>query len=156
MEPSAQKNNSVVEMGDYDPLLEPKTMICAQLGKLADVPAENLIGLLEELRDKKKGDLAIHLAKLNKLKKLQGSPNAIAAEWAPKVIDPPCKLSSQIEYGDVLEKVDTSGPYLNFFIKKHPILKRTLQQVFKWKEQYGCTTQGKGETVIVEYRYSAT
>lgn len=76
---------TIVEYGDIDPTLKFKQAVAEQIAKHFDLQPEQIVPLLEDLRDKKKGDLALHMAKLNKLKKLQGNPQTLAEECAKSV-----------------------------------------------------------------------
>jgi arginyl-tRNA synthetase len=49
------------------------------------------------------------------------------------------------------EKIESLGPYLNFFMDKSLFVKETLEKVLAEGEKYGSSTIGEGKNVIVEY-----
>lgn len=71
-------------------------------------------------------------------KELKKSPVQIAKELAEKI--------EEIKH---VEKVKSTGPYLNFFIKKKSIAKYTLSQIYSDPISYGKGTFKK--TIMVEY-----
>eukprot|EP01091_Cochliopodium_minus_P018712 TRINITY_DN7663_c0_g1_i1.p1 TRINITY_DN7663_c0_g1~~TRINITY_DN7663_c0_g1_i1.p1 ORF type:complete len:535 (-),score=175.42 TRINITY_DN7663_c0_g1_i1:94-1698(-) len=71
---------------------------------------------------------------------MQGAPDKLALEWA-----------SKIEIGGKIEKVISSGPFINFYVEKKSFIKSVLGRVFEEKEKYGFSEIGKGKKVIVEY-----
>ncbi len=50
-----------------------------------------------------------------------------------------------------LADIAAAGVYLNFRINKTALIKETLQQIYNEKEQYGCTSEGKGKRVSYCY-----
>nr|WP_072514423.1 arginine--tRNA ligase [Ndongobacter massiliensis] len=52
---------------------------------------------------------------------------------------------------DFLEKVETKGAYLNFFISPAAIAETTLTEVFRRQNRYGATEQGRGQHVCIEF-----
>ena len=84
------------------------------------------------------GDYAFPCFRLSKA--LKKSPNLISQELAEK-----------IEKNSYIEKVESLGPYLNFFIDKEKLTEIVLNEVKEKKERYGSSDMGKGKTVIVEY-----
>ncbi|MBU2634160.1 MAG: arginine--tRNA ligase [Nanoarchaeota archaeon] len=69
-------------------------------------------------------------------KKLKKSPNEIALGLSKKI------------KADFLEKTETKGPYLNFFIKKEKLTELILKKIQKEKENYGSLKQNK--TILIE------
>jgi len=76
-------------------------------------------------------------------KKLKKSPNEIALDLSKKI------------KADFLEKTETKGPYLNFFIKKEKLTELILKKIQKEKENYGSKKNNK-KTYIVEYFHANT
>ncbi|HLD12065.1 MAG TPA: arginine--tRNA ligase [Candidatus Nanoarchaeia archaeon] len=64
------------------------------------------------------------------------------------------ELSKKIK-ADFLEKIDTKGPYINFFIKPILLATTTIKTILKEKEDYGKQNLGK-ETVMIEYSQANT
>lgn len=99
---------------------------------------EEIEKLVEIPPDSEMGDYAFPCFRLSKA--LKKSPNLISQELAEK-----------IEKNSYIEKVESLGPYLNFFIDKEKLTEIVLNEVKEKKERYGSSDMGKGKTVIVEY-----
>eukprot|EP01119_Soliformovum_irregulare_P007683 TRINITY_DN2012_c2_g1_i2.p1 TRINITY_DN2012_c2_g1~~TRINITY_DN2012_c2_g1_i2.p1 ORF type:complete len:529 (-),score=147.75 TRINITY_DN2012_c2_g1_i2:117-1703(-) len=89
---------------------------------------------------KKTNDYTIMVAKLNKFGKLPGNPAAIAADWA-----------SKMSPNDWLSEIAAAGPLVTININKSKLLKEVIRLVVEQKEKYGCSKEGNGETVVVEF-----
>lgn len=87
------------------------------------------------------GDFAFPCFQLAKTYKK--SPQQIAEEISKKIKLP------------FLEKIETKGPYLNFFIDKNKITKQVIDKVLKEKEDYG-SSRNKSENVMVEFSQANT
>lgn len=83
------------------------------------------------------GDYAFPVFKLSK--EYRKAPNIIAEELKDKL------------QNENFEKIQNVGPYVNFFINKEKLIKTTLEEILKDKDQYGSSTIGNGKTVIVEF-----
>ncbi len=107
--------------------------------EIDDILAKEEIEKLVEIPpDSEMGDYAFPCFRLSKA--LKKSPNLISQELAEK-----------IEKNSYIEKVESLGPYLNFFIDKEKLTEIVLNEVKEKKERYGSSDMGKGKTVIVEY-----
>jgi arginyl-tRNA synthetase len=107
--------------------------------EIDDILAKEEIEKLVEIPpDSEMGDYAFPCFRLSKA--LKKSPNLISQELAEKI-----KKNSYIK------KVESLGPYLNFFIDKGKLTEIVLKEVKEKKETYGSSDMGKGKTVIVEY-----
>ncbi len=84
------------------------------------------------------GDYAVPCFKF--AKKYRKAPAAIATELVEKI--------GKIEE---FEKIESAGPYVNFFVDKTHFAEKILKQAFKEKENFGSTNVGQGKTVIVEF-----
>jgi arginyl-tRNA synthetase len=51
----------------------------------------------------------------------------------------------------LINRVHSTGPYLNFFVNIEKFNELVLKQILKEKEKYGQSSLGKGQTVMVEY-----
>ncbi|WBW96154.1 arginine--tRNA ligase [Oceanirhabdus sp. W0125-5] len=49
------------------------------------------------------------------------------------------------------EKIVNNGPYLNFFVDKTVLIKKTIEKILIEGLEYGNTSNGDGETILVEY-----
>ena len=84
------------------------------------------------------GDYAVPCFKF--AKKYRKSPAVIANEMVEK-----------IGIIDDFEKIESAGPYVNFFVNKAQFAEKVLKLAFKEKENFGSTNVGQGRTVIVEF-----
>lgn len=84
------------------------------------------------------GDYAFPVFKL--AKSFRKAPNMIAEELAGKFGE-----------ADYFEKIQSAGPYLNFFINKDKLTQTTLEAIKNQREMYGSSDIGEGKKVIVEF-----
>lgn len=84
------------------------------------------------------GDYAVPCFKF--AKKYRKSPAAIANEMVEK-----------ISTAEEFEKIESAGPYVNFFVNKSQFAQKVLKRAFEEKENFGSTNVGEGKTVIVEF-----
>lgn len=87
--------------------------------------------------DKNMGDFAFPCFKL--AKELRKAPQMIAED-----------LKSKLSH-ESISKIEVVGAYLNFFINKSDFSRDILMHVLNNKDNYGCSKDGEGKTVIVEY-----
>lgn len=92
--------------------------------------------LLEKPKHDAHGDVAFPAFQLAKV--FRKNPAAIAAELGDKVTSP------------IIEKSETVGPYLNFFLKKEEVSRLVLNEVFSEGENYGNSDLGKGGKVPID------
>ena len=84
------------------------------------------------------GDYAMPCFKLAKV--FRKAPNIIAEE-----------LASLMKYNEYFERIENTGPYVNFFVNKEKLAESVLTDVFEKREKFGSQDMGKGRTVIVEF-----
>lgn len=84
------------------------------------------------------GDYAFPTFRL--AKSLRKSPNIIAQELADKFSE-----------DENFEKVESAGPYVNFFINREKLVEYVLTNIIDQKDTYGSSDLGKDKTVIVEF-----
>lgn len=103
-----------------------------------ELSKEEINALIEVPPSYDMGDYAFPVFRLAKT--FRKAPNMIAEELAGK-------------FGDskYFEKIESAGPYLNFFIDKVELTNTTLNAVKTEKEMYGSSKIGEGKTVIVEF-----
>ncbi|MBT4651405.1 arginine--tRNA ligase [Candidatus Woesearchaeota archaeon] len=102
------------------------------LVKETKLKKEEIIPLISIPPDPKLGDYAFPCFKLNK------NPKA-AAE----------KLKQKISLPKFLQKIETVGPYLNFYLNQTTIAKETLTKIQKEKQDYGKGTEKS--KIVIEY-----
>ena len=73
-------------------------------------------------------------------KEFRKAPNTIAEE-----------LANKIDGGDLFEKVESAGPYINFFVNKAKLTETVIEDVLEKKERFGSTNMGEGQKVLVEF-----
>ncbi|WP_407695761.1 arginine--tRNA ligase [Sedimentibacter hydroxybenzoicus] len=103
-----------------------------------DLSLEDALLLIETPPSPDMGDFAVPCFKF--AKKYRKSPTAIAAE-----------LTEKIGNVEEFEKIESMGPYVNFFVDKKHYAEKILKTAFKEKEGYGSTNVGEGKSVIVEF-----
>ncbi len=50
-----------------------------------------------------------------------------------------------------IEKMETKGPYINFFLNKQNLSKKTLEEIKKLKDKYGSSQKGRGKKIMIEF-----
>ena len=90
--------------------------------------------------DTKLGDFALPCFQL--AKKFKKAPPVIAKELAGKIKKPA-----------FIDRIEATGPYLNFFLKKTDLAKKTLLDIEYQKEKHGTSTAGKGKTIVMDYSH---
>jgi len=113
-----------------------KAQIAQKLSEKCGLDAAELASMLEYPPEKKLGDLSLPCFKL--AKQLRKAPPAIAA-----------MLSEGLEIGHI-QKIETVGGYLNFFIAPG-YYDTVLEEILEKGETYGSSDEGKGKTVVLDY-----
>jgi len=93
---------------------------------------------LEIPPDSSLGDFALPCFQL--AKQMRKAPPLIAKELAQTLKKPA-----------FVDRIEASGPYVNFFLKKTVLAEKTLLDIEYQKEKYGTGTEGKGRTAAVEF-----
>lgn len=114
-----------------------KNILVKRIKEHVDMPEEKIEALIEIPPRPEMGDYAFPCFQLSKV--LRKAPNLIAEE-----------LKTNINK-EGFEKIETMGPYLNFFVDKSVFTQNTLEKILSEKENYGKTNSGEGKNVVVEY-----
>lgn len=114
-----------------------KNLIVENLSKYIDMDLEAIERLVEIPPKPEMGDFAFPCFQLAKT--MRKAPNAIATDLKEKFPS------------EGFEKIETFGPYLNFFVDKSAFIKTTIEKILKDGEKYGASNVGEGKNVIVEY-----
>lgn len=101
-------------------MLNFKEKIAQSVAKVTNLNEKELETYIESPKDNKNGDYAFPCFRL--AKELKKAPPVIASEIQEKI---------EIDE-DIIEKVEIAGGYLNFFVKKRTISKRS----FRGNSQY--------------------
>ncbi len=118
-----------------------KQVIVTLLSKLLNKEKELIEHLLGTPPDLSLGDYAFPCFFL--AKELKQDPTTIAKELKSKISK---NLPQEIM------KIETRGPYLNFFLNKNQFAEETLKKVLKEKEQYGSRTKAiKNNKILIEH-----
>ena len=109
-----------------------KTKIAEQIAKVTNISKEELETYIEIPKDTSNGDYAFPCFRL--AKELKKAPPIIAQE-----------IKEKIEVDEnVIEKIETAGGYLNFYINKKLMTKEVLGEMAN-SESYGKSTIGKAK-----------
>lgn len=108
------------------------------LAKQVDLSDQEIRDLIEVPPDQKLGDYAFPCFVLSK--KLKEAPNQIAGE-----------LASRLRATDLIQEIDSAGPYVNFKVNKSRLAQFVLTQIFEQEAAYGSDRIGQGKTVVIEF-----
>lgn len=114
-----------------------KKIVAEKIKQHVDMDIEAIENLIEIPPRPEMGDYAFPCFQLSKV--LRKAPNMISEQ-----------LKNEIDKAG-FEKVESLGPYLNFFLDKSVFIKETLEEVLKAGDAYGSSKAGEGKNVIVEY-----
>lgn len=114
-----------------------KKLIVERIKEHVDLEKEVIEKFLEIPPKSEMGDFAFPCFQLSKI--MRKAPNMIAE-----------KLSKEINK-EGFERIESQGPYINFFMDKSDFTKSTIIKILNEKETYGSTKLGEGKTMLVEY-----
>ncbi|WP_409228163.1 arginine--tRNA ligase [Gudongella sp. SC589] len=106
--------------------------------KISSLSIEEIEGLIEVPPSYDMGDYAFPTFRL--AKEYRKAPNAIAEE-----------IASTMEGNEFFGKVQSQGPYVNFFIDRNKLVEDVMTEVMDKKEMFGSSELGEGKKVIVEF-----
>ena len=116
-----------------------KNEIAKIISKITNINEMELEAYIEVPQDIKNGDYAFPCFRL--AKELKKAPPVIANEIKEKIdIDT-----------ELIETVQVVGGYLNFYINKELLIKTTIEELNKLKENFGKSNIGQDKKIIVEY-----
>jgi arginyl-tRNA synthetase len=113
-----------------------KELIAREISKAANVNANEIINLIEIPPSQDLGDFAFPCFIL--AKQLKKSPTEIAANLASKI------------KSEEFDHIEAKGPYLNFFLNKKKFTLEILNNIFKQKDKYGSSNEGKGKVIVLD------
>ncbi|MBL7170133.1 MAG: arginine--tRNA ligase [Candidatus Aenigmarchaeota archaeon] len=122
-----------------------KTQIKQEIEKLLKqselLKHDSLLETLETPPNPEMGDIATNIA-FSLASKLGKSPVKISEEIVEAI---------KVQKDSVIEKIETKGGYINFFLNYEKVGEELLQTILKENEKYGSSDYGKGRKVLVEY-----
>jgi arginyl-tRNA synthetase len=108
------------------------------LRRKVGLPFEELERTIEVPPEEKMGDYAFPCFILSK--KLKKAPDKIASE-----------LAGQLEPKDLVEKIYSIGPYVNFRVSKEKLAQVVLSQISEQGETYGGDESGRGKSIVIDF-----
>ena len=114
-----------------------KKKIAELLSKEVELEVNDLEQLIEIPPRAEMGDYAFPCFQLAKV--MKKAPNMISAELKEKLDT------------EGFEKIESLGPYVNFFVDKGAFSKDTIEKILSEGDEYGASNVGDGKTVCVEY-----
>ncbi len=114
------------------------TAIADLLAKHVPLSSDEVAAALTTPPNPNMGDLAFPCFSLAKT--FRKAPNLIAEE-----------LAHTIAAEGAPAQVKAMGPYLNFFLDKPQVTAQVLAAVAQQREEYGRSTQGEGQTVVIDF-----
>lgn len=114
-----------------------KNIIAERIIELVDLDKEVVKGLIEIPPKSDMGDFAFPCFQLSKV--MRKAPNMISQE-----------LKSKINI-EGFERVESLGPYLNFFVSKSELISGTIEKILAEGEKYGSTNTGAGKNITIDY-----
>ena len=100
---------------------------------------EEIDKILEIPPSHKMGDYAFPCFLL--AKKFKQNPNKIALEIKDKITNPPKDLKN----------IQTSGPYINFFINRKKMAEKIIKKIIKQEGNFGKRDLGQGQKALIEH-----
>ncbi|ADL52480.1 arginine--tRNA ligase [Clostridium cellulovorans] len=114
-----------------------KQLISEKICSTVELEVNFVCGLLEVPPKPEMGDYAFPCFQLAKT--LRKAPNAIAVEIAEKINK------------EGFEKVESLGPYVNFFLDKGVFTKNIVEKVLSEGDSYGSSDFGQGKNICIDY-----
>ncbi|MHC1683772.1 MAG: arginine--tRNA ligase [Clostridiaceae bacterium] len=114
-----------------------KIVVAERIKEFVDLDIEVINKAVEVPPKPEMGDFAFPCFTLAKA--MKKAPNMIASEIAGKINK------------EGFERVESLGPYLNFFLDKGAFTKNTIEKVLNEKENYGRSEAGEGRNVCIDF-----
>ena len=111
--------------------------IARRAGRVLDVPAEDVRGLITTPPDPDMGDYALPCFAF--AQQLKRSPADIAQELADGIV------------GDSVQEAQAAGPYLNVTVDRGELMRHIVGQVLQEGERYGGGNDGADQTIVIDY-----
>ena len=116
-----------------------KKEVAKMISECTKISEEEIVEYIEIPPDDKMGDYAFPCFKLAKT--LKKAPVIIASEIKENI-----KINEE-----VIEKMETIGGYLNFYINKNTLIKNVLEEIESKNSKYGKSNIGKEKNIVIDY-----
>ena len=113
--------------------------VAKMISECTKISEEEIVEYIEIPPDDKMGDYAFPCFKLAKT--LKKAPVIIASEIKENI-----KINEEI-----IEKMETIGGYLNFYINKNTLIKNVLEEIESKNSKYGKSNIGKEKNIVIDY-----
>ncbi len=114
-----------------------KKLVAERIQENVELELDAIERLIEIPPKSEMGDYAFPCFQLSKT--LRKAPNMIAQELKEKINN------------EGFEKIESLGPYLNFFVDKADFTKNTIEKILTERDSYGSSDLGHGKNICVEY-----
>ena len=115
-----------------------KNILTEALSSASGLDKEAVADMIEIPPNSEMGDFALPCFKLAKT--MRKAPPVIAKEL--------CEKLGSLEG---FSRIETAGGYLNFFTDKTAFAKSVVDRVLREGEKYGCSDEGRGRNVCIDY-----
>lgn len=119
-------------------MIDFKKEIANKISKVVEIKKEQLKEYIEVPKDTKNGDYSFPCFRL--AKDLKKAPQQIANDIKEKI---------EID-GNIIEKLEIAGGYLNFYINKNILIEEVLEEIEKNKN-YGSSKIGENKNIVIDY-----
>lgn len=117
--------------------MDNKTLIAGRIAELVEMDVKEIEKLIEIPPKSDMGDFAFPCFTLAKT--MRKAPHMISVELIEKMNK------------EGFEKIINVGPYINFFVDKSALSKKTIDKILVEGLEYGNSNMGEDKTVLVEY-----
>lgn len=127
--------------------MEYKLQTALIISKVVGMDKDEVLSFLEIPPQRDMGDYAFPCFFLAKSQRK--APAVIAAEMAEAISSEiPLENGTQASW---LEKIEASGPYVNFYLNRSSFIKDVICTILETPEQFLKNHSGEGKTIILEY-----
>ena len=119
-------------------MIDLKKEIAKSIEAVVSIDEETIKKYIEIPKDNQNGDYAFPCFRL--AKELKKAPPMIANDIKEKIVVDEA----------IIEKVEISGGYLNFYIRPEMLTKEVLHEISK-QEEYASSNLGEGKNIVIDY-----
>jgi len=120
-------------------MIDLKKEIAKMISECTKIDLEEIKEYIEIPPDDNMGDYAFPCFKLAK-----------ALKKAPVIIASEIKENIKIN-GEIIEKIEIVGGYLNFYINKKTLIENVLKEIESKNSKYGKSNIGEGKNIVIDY-----